>query len=205
MKLFKLCVICVLRRRHAGDVQRTHTICWKNTDKGWWDFIDNWDEIGVFSWTHDQQIPLPGNWDDKGFSLWSLGMYDSWNKKIVFVDGCLSAEYLDMAYAYGVFSLQGQGSLDQVYIGWKIKVGTSPESIGEFLLGDTTAGVRMFWERMGLGNSIEQAFNYIAIYGSTQTKKSFFGMDTIWDRGEDDNIVITGLGAINLNQIRLGY
>jgi len=91
---------------------------------------------------------LPNDWDERGFSLWNVGMHDSWNKKIVFVDGCLSAKYPDLAASYGVFSLQGQGSLDQIYIGWKIKVLVS-KGIMEQILGNTTEGVRMFWEKNG--------------------------------------------------------
>ena len=182
---------------HVGNVQRTHTLCWKDTDRGWWDFINNWDEIGTVSFINPE-YPLPNDWDNRGFDLSSLGMYDSWNKKIVFVDGCLSASFYDMAFAYGVYSLQGQGSLDQIYIGWTTTVETSSERLGEFLLGDTTEGVRMFWERLGLGDTIEEAFEYIDVYGSTQTQKSFFGLDTIFDYGgEDDNIVFYGNGFIN--------
>jgi len=96
-------------RLEIDGVQRTHTVCWKSTERSWW--FDKWEEIGVFSW-FDPEEPLPDDWDNKGFSLWYLGMHDSWNKKIVFVDGCLSAKYADMAAAYGVYSLQGQGSKD---------------------------------------------------------------------------------------------
>jgi len=183
-------------RLKIDGVQRTHTVCWRHTERSWW--FDKWEEIGVFSWTNDSEYPLPNDWDNKGFSLWDLGMHDSWNKKIIFVDGCLSAKYGDMAAAYGVFSLQGQGSRDQIYIGWTITVGTSSERLGEFFLGDTTAGVRMFWERLGLGKSVQEALKYIDVYGSAQTQKSFFGENRIFDYGgEDDNILFYGNGFIN--------
>ena len=186
---------------HVGNVRRTHTLCWKDTDRGWWDFIDNWDKIGVFSYINPE-YPLPDDWDNRGFDLSSLGMDEQWNKKIIFVDGCLSAKYNDMAEAYGVFSLQGQGSIDQIYIGWTETVDTHPNRIIEFFSGDTTAGVKMFWERMGLNDSVEQAFKYIDDNGSAQTQKSFF-FDTIWDRGEDDNIVLLGNGFVRLNELKL--
>ena len=165
--------------------------------------IANWEKIPVFSWIYEEE-ELPGGWNDRDFDLWSLGMYDSWNKKIVFVDGCLSAKYTDMAEAYGVFSLQGHGSLDQIYIGWTEEVDTHSIRLLEFFSGDTTAGVVMFWERLGLGDSVEEAFEYIDDHGSAQTQKSFF-YDTIWEPGGDDNIVIYGLGFINLKDIELGY
>lgn len=119
-------------------------------------------------------LPLPDDWDTRGFDLWSLGMHEEWNKKIVFVDGCLSGVYTDMAQAYGVFSLQGQGSKDQIYIGWTGTIDTHSIRLLEFFSGDTTAGVKMFWERLGLGDSVEEAFEYIDVHGSTQTQISFF-------------------------------
>ena len=181
-------------------VQRTNTVCWENIRRKWW--FDGWEEILVLSWI-DVEEPLPGGWDDKGFSLWSLGMHESWNKKIVFVDGCLSAAFDDMAETYGVYSTQGQGSKDQIYIGWKEAVDTHSIRLLEFFSGDTTDGVKMFWERLGLGESVKAAFEYIDRHGSTQTQKSFF-YDTVWDFGGDDNIVIHGLGIVNLNDIKLG-
>jgi hypothetical protein len=176
-------------------VQRTHTICWKY-EPSWWHF--NWQEIGVFSWTGDPEHPLPNNWDTRGFSLWSLYMYDSWNKKIVFVDGCLSAKYADMAYAYGVFSLQGQGSLDQIYIGWKIKVVVSTDTMEE-IVGNTTEGVRMFWERMGAGDDIYDALYYTSVYGGIGMRRALWGDNGLLDIGNpntDDNLLLYGNGLI---------
>lgn len=161
-------------------------------------------KIGVFSW-FDPENPLPDDWDNRGFSLWSLGMHDSWNKKIVFVDGCLSAYYTDMAYSYGVFSLQGQGSLDQIYIGWKIKVLVST-GIMEQIVGNTTEGVRMFWERMGYGDSVEEALEYTSTHGGIGMRRAMWGLNGMTDLGDeegDDNIFVWGLGFINLNQIEL--
>ncbi|HEX40893.1 MAG TPA: hypothetical protein ENN81_02380 [Phycisphaerales bacterium] len=186
--------------RHGIEgVPRTHALCWKHTERRW--RRDKWEKIGAFcrlNWNE----PLPDDWDARGFDLWSLGMHDSWNKKIVFHDGCYSAVYWDMAAAYGVFSLQGYGSLDQIYIGWKVPVDTSSERLGEWLLGDTTAGVEMFWERMGRGDSIHQAFNHVGVYGSRPTRESFFGPDALY--GDDnDNITFYGHGVVNKNTIRL--
>ena len=183
---------------HANNnvqgVDRTHTECWRY-EPSWWHF--NWQKIGVFSW-FDPENPLPDDWDNRGFSLWSLGMHDSWNKKIVFVDGCLSAYYTDMAYSYGVFSLQGQGSLDQIYIGWKIKVLVST-GIMEQIVGNTTEGVRMFWERMGAGDDIYDAFYYTSIHGGIGMRRAMWGDNVMLDIGEpdtDDNILLYGNGII---------
>ena len=193
---------------HANNnvkgVPRTHTECWRYEKSGWWDIIHNWHKIGVFSWTNSED-PLPDGWDDRGFSLWSLCMHDSWNKKIVFVDGCLSAtEPPDMAYAYGVFSLQGQGSLDQIYIGWRIKVlTTTPGSIYDPVLFSTD-GVKLFWERMGYGDDIYSALDYIRIHGGIGVRRTLWGDNGLLDIGDvdgDDNIFLWGNGLIN--QIKL--
>lgn len=188
---------------HANNnvqgVPRTHTECWKYEKGGWWDIIHNWYKIGVFSW-FDPEEPLPDDWDNRGFSLWSLGMHDSWNKKIVFVDGCLSAtEPPDMAEAYGVFSLQGQGSLDQIYIGWREKVLVST-GIMEQIIGNTTEGVRMFWERMGLGDDVYDALYYTSVHGGIGMRRAMWGDNGLLDIGDvdgDDNIFLWGNGLIN--------
>ena len=182
-------------------VERTFTECWKYESSGWWDIIDNWHKIGVFSWTGG----LPDDWDTRGFSLWSLPMHDQWNKKIVFVDGCFSAKKPDMAEAYGVFSLQGQGSLDQIYIGWRIEVLVST-GIMENIIGNTTEGVRMFWERMGYDDSVMGALEYTSNNGGAGMQRALWGLNGIPDLGDeqgDDNLFLWGLGFINLNQIKL--
>lgn len=184
-------------RLKIDGVQRTHTVCWKHTERNWW--FDKWEEIGVFSWTNDSEYPLPNDWDNKGFSLWDLGIHDSWNKKIIFVDGCLSAKYVDMAAAYGVFSLQGQGSLDQIYIGWRIKVLVST-GIMEQIVGNTTEGVRMFWERMGSGDDIYDALYYTSVHGGLGMRSAMWGENGMVDIGDvdgDDNIFLWGQGLIN--------
>ena len=147
--------------------------------------------------------PLPGDHDETGFDLAALDMYDSNNKKIIIIDACLSAYFSDMAEAYGVFSLQGQSSKDQIYIGWERTVDTHSNRLIEFFSGDTTDGFEMFWGLLGLGDSVKAAFEYIDRHGSTQAQKSFF-YDTVWDWGGDDNILIYGLGVVNLKDITLG-
>jgi len=153
-------------------VQRTHTICWRY-EPSWWHF--NWQEIGVFSWTRQTRNfpPLPDDWDNRGFDLWTLPMHDQWNKKIVFVDGCLSARYSDMAEAYGVFSLQGYGSLDQIYIGWRSEAVTAhPGTIWSWI-EFCTDGVKLFWERMGDGTNVQSALLSTYVDGGTEMRETF--------------------------------
>jgi hypothetical protein len=197
---------------HANDnvkgVYRTHTECWR---KGaWYDIFSKWHKIKVFSYTRKtipDAEPLPDNWDDRGFDLWSLGMHNSWNKKIVFVDGCLSAICQDMAYAYGMFSLQGYGSLDQIYIGWMMVV--QEKEILDIFAGDTTKGVKLFWERMGRNdeNSVRQALQYTCdhpISGPMLITMWGLNLETnLGDVNGDDGIFVWGLGFVNLNHIKL--
>ena len=195
---------CGHANNNVQGVPRTHTDCWKYEKGSWWDVINNWHKIKAFSHTRHTvpaAPPLPDDWDNRGFDLWSLGMSDSWNKKIVFVDGCLSAYYTDMAYAYGVFSEQGQGSLDQIYIGWRKKVLTAPPGhiLDPILL--STDGVKIFWERMGRGDSVYEALYYTAIAGGEGVQTTLWGeINGIPDIGNvegDDNIFLYGNGLIN--------
>lgn len=67
----------------------------------------------------------------------------------------------------------------------------------DYFLGNTTEGVRLFWEQMGFGRSVEQAFEHIDRYGHPTVQKGFFGLNTMWDRGGDDNILLYGNGILN--------
>jgi hypothetical protein len=192
---------CGHANSHVQDVQRTHTECWLKGEMGWSPPYTVYAKRGAFSWTRQTRgsyPALPGNWDDQGFDLWSLGMHNSANKKMVFVDGCLSAKYSDMADAYGAFSLPGQGSLDQIYIGWRQKVLVST-GIMEQIVGNTTQGVRMFWERMGYGDDVYDALYYTYTHGGLGMQEALWGPNGIPDIGneqEDDNIFLWGNGLI---------
>jgi hypothetical protein len=194
---------------HAGsrvqNVQRTHTECWE-LKKGW--IWDSWKKRGVFSWTRQtlDDTPLPDDWDTRGFDLWSLEMHESWNKKIVFIDGCFSAEEFDMAKAYGMDSLPGQGSKDQIYIGWRVKVLTVPT--GHILdpILFSTGGVKLFWNRMGRGDSVDDALYYTSVYGEGGIAETLWGPNCMLDIGDvygDDNIFVWGNGFVNLDEIGL--
>lgn len=185
----------------VGGVARTHTECWRY-EASWWHF--NWQKIGVFSWTGQPGAPLPDDWDNRGFSLWSLGMYNSGNKKIVFVDGCWSAFNWDgvandMAYAYGMYSDWNAGNHDQIYVGWRCKVlSAAPGSVFDWVLWSTD-GIKLFWERMGLGNSVYNALSYTASFGGGGIQTSLWGPNGVMDfhkpyEDSDDNIWIYGEG-----------
>ncbi len=185
-------------------VNRTQTECWQYEKGGWWDIISKWHKIKVFSNTRQtvpDAEPLPDNWDTRGFDLRSLGMENSGNKKIVFIDSCFSALYSGMARSYGMFSDWNAGHHDQVYIGWKIEYRLGPGWTELFLV--TTKGVRMFWERMGRGDSVYDALYYTSVYGEAGVPEALWGLNAMLDIGEggpdeiDDNIIVWGEGLTN--------
>jgi hypothetical protein len=196
---------CGHANSHVQNVQRTHTECWE-LKEGW--IWDSWKKRGVFSWTNGE-VPLPDDWDNRGFSLLDLEMYEEGNKKIVFVDGCLSAVFPDMAEAYGMFSLWNQGTHDQTYIGWREKVLTVPAGHIFDPVLFSTDGVKLFWWKMGQGGSgisgsVWDALDYARRYGGGGVAKALFGDDTLMDIGNpdgDDNIFLWGYGLIT--QIKL--
>jgi hypothetical protein len=144
----------------VAGVQRTNTSCWRGRSDSLWG--TQWEEAGAFS--HTQQTwpsspTLPYEWDQRGFDLSALNMVESNRKKIVFVDTCNSACYNDMAEAYGMSSLSGLSSNDQIYIGWKKPVETS-EALAAKFMGDTAETVRLFWEGMGNGKDVYDAVDW---------------------------------------------
>ncbi len=188
------------------SVERTNIECWGN--KGWpWGWIPyfGYRNIRTFSWTRQSRDaePLPEDYDEVGFDLWKLGMHESWNKKIVFIDCCSSANLRifyngidmrnDMAAAYGMFSLQGQGSKDQIYIGWR------EETKSGYLKDYMTQGIKLFWERMGIdGTSLREALQYTCDHPvSEEMLISFWGTNfqtNFFDYGGDDNLFVQGNG-----------
>ncbi|UCD06852.1 MAG: hypothetical protein JSW41_03360, partial [Candidatus Aenigmatarchaeota archaeon] len=180
-------------RQGIAGVERTHTVCWQYQKSGWWDLFNNWHERGVFSYTRQtvaEGAPLPGGYDQTGLDLRTFNMYDSMNKKLVFVDGCNSAVFWDMAGSYGVFN-----QVDQIYIGWRIEVLVSTGLI-ELLL-NTTEGVRLFWYRMGQGDTVFNALYYTSSQGSAGVKQALWGPNGLVDIGNyegDDNLFCWGQG-----------
>jgi len=104
-----------------------------------------------------------------------------------------------------MLSAWNAGHHDQCYIGWKIEVLVS-KGIVDRLIGNTTVGVRMFWERMGYGDSLREALEYTSTHGSAGMLRAMWGPNGLPDFGDeqgDDNIFIRGLGSINVNYIEL--
>ncbi len=192
--------------RNEGEgipgVQRTNAGCWFKGEMGWSPPYTAYTKVGVFSATRQTfpELPLlPYNWDQRGFDLCTLGMYNSGNKKIVFVDGCLSGKFMDMAVAYGMFSDWNLGHHDQIYIGWRETVLTAPPgSVIDWVLFSTD-GVKLFWERMGIGDDVWHALSNTASQGSYGIKATLWGPNGLMDLHKpydesDDNIWIYGEG-----------
>jgi len=195
-------------RTGKGGVQRTVKQCWEpHKAPGPWGFgyLTFYTKQGVFSYTR-QSVPdaqqLPGIYDQEGFDLGTLNMYNKGYKKIVFIDGCLSGMYNDMAISYGIFSDWNLSHQDQIYIGWKTTVlTTTPGSFWDPVL-HSTEGVKMFWERMSKGDDIWDAFYYTVTNGGTGIQETLWGPNGLIDIGDpdsDDNLVIYGYaGSLNI-------
>ncbi len=70
----------------------------------------------------------------------------------------------------------------------------------EQIVGNTTEGVRMFWERMGAGDDIYDAFYYTTVHGGIGMRQAMWGDNGMLDIGDpdtDDNILLYGNGLIN--------
>ncbi|MHC4476158.1 MAG: dockerin type I domain-containing protein [Planctomycetota bacterium] len=192
---------------HVGTVQRTHTECWQLKKGLIW---DSWKKRGAFSYTRqtvgDRPL-LPDDWDQRGFDFTTTGMVDNNKKKIVFIDGCISADWVDLAQSFGMYSLDSWGSLDQVYIGWRQPILVTT-SILEPIINTTTDGVEMFWERMGQGNSVNDALRHIDYTAPWGVRLALFGPNGTLDLFQvqgDDNLYLWCLGGVNIDTIYLGW
>ena len=134
-------------------------------------------------------------------------MWENNHKKIVFVDGCLSAAYNDLAEAFGMYSLESWGSKDQIYIGWRQTILVTTGLL-EPLINTTTKGIKMFWERMGQGDSISETLRYIDYNAPANVKMALFGPNgtrDLLDIEGDDNIFMYCLPGVSINSIYLGW
>jgi hypothetical protein len=190
------------------SVRRTCIGCWRYDPDAW---LFKWEKIHAFS-KSEPETPLPDDWDYRGFNLWTTGMHESNKKKIIFIDGCNSALHYfgrnnDMAEAFGMFSLAGQGTKDQIYIGWKAPVAQA-QSIWDKIADDTTAGIKLFWERMGAGDNVGAALWYTCQNPpDSKCQMYMWGPNfecEIYNDGGDDRILLWGLGCgYNLYKIKL--
>jgi hypothetical protein len=163
-------------------VARTNLRIWK--ERRFW-FNTKMNAFSHFTWPD----PLDAKYTTGAFEMRLLEMHGipSWggilkyNKKLVVIDGCLSAEFGDMAAAFGAHSEHNCGAgwqeYDQIYIGWNfIPDEGTQKSVFKGLYG-VNEGMTLFWDDMGLGNSVYHAFHYIQSQGDIGIRKTFFGND----------------------------
>jgi len=99
-------------------VQRTSFECWDNKGR----------ETSVFSWlkSDSASVPvpdLPSDWDTKGYSMTSLGLWKTKTIKEFWAIGCKSAKFNDMAMAVGTYAYKDTaGHHTHVYIGNTIEI-----------------------------------------------------------------------------------
>jgi hypothetical protein len=178
-------------------IQRTFTECWRFAGAKWLELWEDWQKTNVFSHTrqtYQDALPLPEAWDNKGFDMSGLGMVESNRKKIVFVDSCNSAAYEDMARAFGMFSLQGASSNDQIYIGWKLQDET-PGNKSHVFRANTRDAAGMFWQEMGKGKDVYDSFHAIYTDGTGGMNGALWGENGSMDLGSptsDDGVAIYG-------------
>jgi len=197
-------------KQDIGGVPRTCMTCWK-PGKHWWN-LDG--KSRAFSYFNPQQEPLPDDWDHRGFSLWSIGMHDTVNKWIVFVDCCRSAAFdtfdvqPDMAQTFGIGN---SGNNNQIYIGWYYKITTtqsgsreifSPRNFEKYKT-KIDPGIKRFWEKMGEGNTVYHALHATTEYDDlteAETVLALWGFNMQMDIGvpyNDDSIRVYGNGSGN--------
>ena len=196
----------------TGGVPRTCMTCWKPGEH-WWNRDE---ESRAFSYFHDL-YPLPDDWDNRGFSLWSIQMYDTVNKWIVFIDCCRSAvtemdDVPDMARTFGI---SNSGNNNQIYIGWRADVTTtqsgprevfSPRNFEKYTT-KINPGIKRFWEQMGAGSTVYNALQATTEYDDlteAETVLALWGYNMQMDlSGQDeddykrDNIRVFGNGVNN--------
>jgi hypothetical protein len=195
---------CGYGGNRTGNVVRTYSMIWGKKEGIFW---DSWEEVPIYSWTTrsiPSSPPLPDSLDATAADMMTIGMTGSWDKKLVIHDVSLNGTYSDMATTYGVFSLEGQGSLDQVYISWRCN---SNHEVGIFnFLQNSTDGLVKFFEALGAGQGVRKALEYSYLNCSSTVNKVIWGDNLkaeIGDIDGDDNIFVWGLGIINLNDIKL--
>ncbi len=188
----------------TGSTNRTYSMIFRKKEGVVW---DSWEEIPIYSWTTrtvPSTPPLPDGLDQTAADMKSLGMSESWNKKIVLHDVDGNGLYNDMAISYGMFSLQGQGSLDQIYISWRC---TANHETGVFnFIRNSTEGLVKFFEGLGCGQSVKQALKFSHDSCCSTVNKSIWGENEEMNLGQldgDDNLFIWGLGFGNINFIKL--
>ncbi len=100
--------------------------------------------------TSDDDIPSPAI-SQNGNSAWDWGLYNSGKLKIVFFDGCKSAQSDMLARTFGIYSQSSYANNNQVFIGWVNAGKVTGSGYPEF--------VAAFWKNIR-NYSVYQALNF---------------------------------------------
>jgi len=189
-------------KKGIPGVQRTHLECYKDGEK-----------IKAFSYTtqyEGEALPLPDNWDDRGFDLRALGLKDDDKIRIGWFDGCRTAGYelkksgdivpkvccMDLAETFGFFSLKAAGNHRSIFFGWRIDTKSYPGFPN--IYSSANAGQRIIWGNDGLGGgrTIQFGINLTDYEADETIQLALWGrdFDRDCDPDGDDNLFTYGHG-----------
>ena len=146
---------------------------------------------------------LPNNMDVEAYDITlETGMAIFQRKDFVFLDGCLTVLYYDLAWAFGIRGFD----YNQAFFGWRKEVLVSPGPLESLLL--TTNGLRYFWERLEAGDEISDVIEYLNSSNLTRGERralwgedGFIDADPHDDINADDNLAFWGY--VNQNNFQL--
>ena len=197
-------------------VPRTQFQCYTKREGYLWDSYDN---VGVVSYTtntdHNAE-PLPDSLDNRAIDFTRL-LRGSYFLPIdqMYVFGCLSARFPDMATAQGCFGDHDNAANDMIYCGFTKKI---LQDNAEWylvpglkkLLTYVIQGLVVFFDELGDGKTVPQAVATIENQG-TDIRQTLFGADGnlnntqgILDRSSADDDTLTFYGRGYIGNVRFG-
>lgn len=192
-------------------VVRPHLECWGKTVEAWpWvGSMEKYYKQRAYCWTrqtfpNDPRVPpLPRFEDERSFDLTTLGLVNSNKIRILLLDGCQSLLYPALAYTFGMFSDWNAGNQDQIALGWRNIFTQRGDSQINMLMG-SGEGLKIIFDRLGQGRTIEYALNASAHATAITTVRALWGPNLQIDIGQpdsDDNFLVRGMG--NIKTIKL--
>jgi hypothetical protein len=157
---------------YVGTVQRTSFMCWNKRR------FRRDEPSTVISWVRSDDpahVPaLPGDWDTRGHSMWTLRLWQSKQIKEFWAIGCESSRLTDMAQAVGVYHyLDGQHHT-HIYVGNKIDV--TPGGAKNLIIGYPSALSKIIRRHRTthLGNALVtndlEPYELYALWGNDRDK-----------------------------------
>ena len=158
---------------HVGNIQRTQLQCY-HSDK------EQFQNVGAISYTQQSRSPAqspklpPYEWRINGQQMWpddeALDITNLCKQRQsgfmpvdqMYVFGCLSAAFHDMAEAQGCGGPHDNSAHDMLYVGFSEKVFAAKgvgwaKGVGDKLV----TGITIFFQQLGEGKKVEQAVQYL--------------------------------------------